>query len=273
MSAWVIGNWKLNPAKIQQAIELVDAINKKSASISGCNLAVAPSMLHVTAVSQCLSDSKIQLACQDVSALSAQTGAFTGDTSAVQLQNAGVDWVIIGHSERREYYAESNSELAKKLSHCQQYQMGTILCIGESESVYEAGETKAVLTEQIQAIALYLQDDSALETDNGSISEEVIKQLTSKLIIAYEPVWAIGTGKVPTVEEVTAIHTHIRQVLKNIHNDLQHIPVIYGGSVKPDNAEAFASSHEINGVLVGGAALDADSFIAIAQAFVANPNK
>ena len=259
MSAWVIGNWKLNPATLQQALALADAVKAQSNDIDNCQLVVAPSALHTAAVAAQVKTSHIMTAAQDVTAMTADTGAYTGDISAQQLQDVGVDWVILGHSERREYYAESNAQLLKKLQHCQQYNLGTILCVGETEAEYEAQQTQQVLTQQLQVVADFL-----------AAQEKTTDALDLQLIIAYEPVWAIGTGKVPTVAEVTQIHAHIKSVLSEINDGLKSTPVIYGGSVKPENAQAFASSQEINGVLVGGAALTAESFLTIAQAFAAS---
>ena len=260
MAAWVIGNWKLNPVTLQHALSLAQDIAERASSLSQCHLLIAPSTLHSMMVARQLKSTQIGIAAQDVSALTAQSGAYTGDISAAQLQDMGATWVILGHSERREYYAESHDILMQKLQHCQQYGLGVIFCIGETQEAYESGQTEDVLSKQLTVIEQYLN------TQVGNTSD-LIKNLLSHLIIAYEPVWAIGTGKVPSVEEVTQVHAHIRHVLKNINSALQTLPILYGGSVKPDNAQAFASSSEIDGVLVGGAALNAQSFIAIAQAF------
>ena len=257
MSAWVIGNWKLNPATLQQALTLANTIKDQSSKLNNCQLVVAPSAIHTAAVATQLQTSHIAIASQDVTAMTAGTGAYTGDVSAEQLQDVGVSWVIIGHSERREYYAESNAQLLQKLQHCQQHNLGVILCVGETEAEYDAGQTKQVLNQQLAVIESFLKEQ-----------QKVSQCSDLPLIIAYEPVWAIGTGKIPTVEEVTQIHAHIRSVITKMSDRLESTPIIYGGSVKPENAQAFASSQEINGVLVGGAALTAESFLTIAQAFV-----
>ncbi|PNK60588.1 triose-phosphate isomerase [Psychrobacter sp. FDAARGOS_221] len=267
MKSWVIGNWKLNPATVAAVDTLVDDLIAKTTSsqadlTSQCHLMVAPSFLHLNTVQQKIATTPIKLASQDVASLSATTGAYTGDVSAEQLQDLGVQWAIIGHSERRQYYQEDNAVLLQKLLHSAAQGLGVILCIGESEADFDAGNTEQVLAEQLTVIDSFLQQlDSVID------AAEVDQYITDKLIIAYEPVWAIGTGKVPSVDEVTAVHGFIRQRLQSLKANLDTTPIIYGGSVKPDNAANFAASEQINGVLVGGAALQAQSFIDIAQAF------
>ncbi|WP_230658725.1 triose-phosphate isomerase [Psychrobacter sp. I-STPA10] len=263
MSAWVIGNWKLNPATLQQALVLANDIKEQTTELSNCQIVVAPSTLYTATLATQMHTSHITMAAQDVTAMTADTGAYTGDVSAKQLQDIGVSWVILGHSERREYYAESNALLLQKLQHCQQYHLGVILCVGETEAEYDAGQTQQVLNKQLQVIYDFLAIQAA--------QEKPTDKLDLQLIIAYEPVWAIGTGKIPTVEVVTQIHAQIRDVLGTMSDYLKSTPIIYGGSVKPENAQVFASSQQIDGVLVGGAALTAESFVAIAQAF-AEPN-
>lgn len=262
MKSWVIGNWKLNPASLNevQALvdDLVDGVNTHSSALEACHIMIAPSLLHLAKVDATLRSTPIKLACQDVSALSATSGAYTGDVSAEQLQDLGVQWAIIGHSERRQYFNEQNAILLKKMLNCASQGVGVILCIGESEADFEAGSTTQVLAEQLAVVADFLQQLDAVEAND---------YIAHKLMIAYEPVWAIGTGKVPSVEEVTIVHQFIRERLQSFNSTLAATPIIYGGSVKPDNAQDFAASEQINGVLVGGAALKADSFIDIAKAF------
>lgn len=263
MKSWVVGNWKLNPASVSavQALvdDLVEGVDAQSTALQNCHIMVAPSLLHLSQVEDILrtKSAAIKLACQDVSALSAETGAYTGDVSAQQLQDLGVQWTIIGHSERRQYFNEDKDTLLNKMKHCAAQGLGVIFCIGESEADFEAGKTTQVLAEQLTIIADFLQQSEAVDAD----------YIANKLIIAYEPVWAIGTGKVPSVQEVTEVHQFIRQRLQSFEATLAKTPVLYGGSVKPENAQDFAASEQINGVLVGGAALKADSFLDIAKAF------
>ncbi|WP_296202663.1 triose-phosphate isomerase [Psychrobacter sp. UBA3962] len=263
MKSWIVGNWKLNPASVNavQALvdDLVEGVDAQGTALQNCHIMVAPSLLHLSQVEDILrtKSAAIKLACQDVSALSAETGAYTGDVSAQQLQDLGVQWAIIGHSERRQYFNEDNDTLLNKMKHCAAQGLGVIFCIGESEADFEAGKTTQVLAEQLTIIANFLQQSEAVDAD----------YIANKLIIAYEPVWAIGTGKVPSVEEVTEVHKFIRERLQSFEATLGKTPVLYGGSVKPENAQDFAASEQINGVLVGGAALKAGSFLDIAKAF------
>ena len=195
-------------------------------------------------------------AAQDISAHSASTGAYTGDCSAQQVADAGVAWTILGHSERRQYHQESHDCLLQKMTHALTQNLGVIFCIGETQAQYDAKQTLAVIDAQLAVIKDLLTQQP-----------ELIAGLPARLIIAYEPVWAIGTGKVPTVAEVSATHQHIKQTLASFNAALDNMTVLYGGSVNADNADSFAADSMIDGALVGGASLKAESFLAIAQAF------
>jgi|28_taG_2_1085356.scaffolds.fasta_scaffold00107_49 triosephosphate isomerase len=265
MQAWVIGNWKQNPATshdvdvlLDDLLTKVDAKNqaKMPTSSSQCTLMVAPSCIHLAAVNARLANSSIVSAAQDVSAHSASTGAYTGDCSAQQVADTGATWTILGHSERRQYHKESHHCLINKLSHAFSQNLGVVFCIGETQEQYDKGQTLDVINEQLSVIKdmLVQQPDLA-----ASLSE--------KLLVAYEPVWAIGTGKVPTVAEVSKTHQHIKQTVAGFADIADTITVLYGGSVNADNADSFAADPMIDGALVGGASLKADSFLAIADAF------
>ncbi len=261
MQAWVIGNWKQNPATSHDVKALLDDLltavsSKEQSDIAACQLMVAPSFIHLTAVSERLKGSSVLCAAQDISAHSDSTGAYTGDCSAQQVADAGATWTLLGHSERRQYHQESHETLLNKLSYALKQNLGAVLCIGETQAQYDNNQTLDVINEQL------------------SVIEDVIKQqpditdlLAARLIIAYEPVWAIGTGKVPTVSEVSATHRHIKKTLAGFSSALATISVLYGGSVNADNAENFAADPMIDGALVGGASLRADSFLMIADAF------
>lgn len=281
MQTWVIGNWKQNPATIDEVENLLNDIvsamdeagsnrsnNRANDQMQKCQLMVAPSFIHLATVSQRLQNSSILTAAQDIGAHSATTGAYTGDCSAQQLADAGASWTILGHSERRQYYKESNESLLKKLKAAFEQNLGVILCIGETQAQYDASQTSSVLDEQLAVLKNFIDQQSAPESTSESTSEPAAMQnLSERLLIAYEPVWAIGTGKVPTVEEVSATHKHIKNSVANFAKDLPAITVLYGGSVNAGNADSFATSSMIDGALVGGAALKADSFLAIAKAF------
>lgn len=244
MTKYVIGNWKLNPATLTEATTLAHAI-KKMADNAGCHVGCTPSFVHLAAVSEILSGSKAWAGVQDVCAFGA-TGAFTGDVSAAQATDLGAKFAIIGHSERRQYHGEDNALLAKKISQTIEHGLVVVLCIGETKDEYEHGKTLAVLDTQLAVL------------DGLSVPQE-------KLLIAYEPVWAIGTGLTPTVFEVANTHRHIKATLAN--KELDEICVLYGGSVNDKNAAEFASCDVVDGALVGGASLKAESFSVIVQAF------
>ncbi|WP_201587514.1 triose-phosphate isomerase [Psychrobacter jeotgali] len=262
MQAWVIGNWKQNPATTNEVNELIDsllsAIDERSNDLNPdiCQLMVAPTAIHLAAVSARLQQTPLLCAAQDISAHSGTTGAYTGDCSAQQMADAGASWTLLGHSERRQYHQESADELLQKLTHAQAQQLGVIFCIGETQAQYDAKQTLEVLNEQLAVIKELLTQQPKL-----------VKTIAERLIIAYEPVWAIGTGKVPTVSEVSATHEHIKQTVASFADELPEITVLYGGSVNTDNADSFAASPMIDGALVGGASLKAESFLTIASAF------
>lgn len=259
----VIGNWKQNPATASDVALLLDAVlaavhsdEAIKSGIENCQLMVAPSCIHLYQVADRLKDSPILCAAQDISAHSSTTGAFTGDCSAAQIKDSGASFCILGHSERRQYHQESNAMLLNKLQHAMNKDLGVILCIGEKEDEHQNGQTLSVLDHQLSVVRDFMQNNPDLTAE-----------LTDKLIIAYEPVWAIGTGKVPSVLDVTQIHRHIKATLLGFDPSLASTRVLYGGSVNADNAADFAKSDMIDGALVGGASLKADSFLAIARAF------
>ena len=276
MQVWVIGNWKQNPATNHEVNQLLDTLLTRTGLTradtdknitTACQLMVAPSSVHLTAVSQRLQGSHILCAAQDISAHSASTGAYTGDCSAQQVADAGATWTILGHSERRQYHRESHDSLVHKINNALAQDLGVVLCVGETQAQYDAQQTLAVLEQQLTVIKEVLATQSTLPKPQSDPTQNRIARLAGRLIIAYEPVWAIGTGKVPTVDEVSATHAYIKQTLAHFEPTLMNTSVLYGGSVNADNAASFAASPVIDGALVGGAALKAESFLAIATAF------
>jgi triosephosphate isomerase len=253
---WVIGNWKMNPAtpQIQQQLtqQLIEQTEQAQASLAAVTLAVAPTLLHVQTVQAQLrqADSVIQVAVQDIAQF-APTGAYTGDVSAHLVAASQITLCLIGHSERRSLHAESVQILREKLQHATAAGLMVVFCVGETLAEREAGQATQVVLAQLEAVF----DSVALEV------------WQSQVIVAYEPVWAIGTGKTAQPEDAEAMHVAIRQGLKLYHSSLAGLSILYGGSVKPDNAASLAACANIDGALVGGASLDADSFIKIAQAF------
>ena len=259
MQAWVIGNWKQNPATMSEVNALLEtllATVTDDSDRTSCQLMVAPSCVHLATVGQRLQNTPILCAAQDISAHSDSTGAYTGDCSAQQVADAGASWTIVGHSERRQYHQESHDALMYKLKHAFTQNLGVILCVGETQEQYDNKQTLEVLNDQLAVVKDLLDKSSHLA-----------ETIANNLIIAYEPVWAIGTGKVPTVDEVSTTHDHIKTTLAGFSEALTQTCVLYGGSVNADNAESFAASPVIDGALVGGASLKAESFLAIADAF------
>ena len=265
MQAWVIGNWKQNPATshdvdllLNNLLTTIDAKEQADTerSNSRCQLMVAPSCIHLAAVSARLAGSSILSAAQDVSAHSASVGAYTGECSAQQIADAGATWTILGHSERRQYHSESHDTLFQKVTHALTQGLGVVFCIGETQAQYDDKQTLDVIDTQLSVIKEVI-----------TTQPDLISSLSDRLIIAYEPVWAIGTGKVPTVSEVSQTHQHIKQTITGFAESLKVMSVLYGGSVNADNADSFAADPMIDGALVGGASLKVESFLAIANAF------
>ncbi len=251
---WVVGNWKMNPTfSNAQILTQALAINLTEAPLKKCKTAIAPMSIHLIPVRELLNNShanaNIQLAAQDI-ATARSTGAFTGDISVDLIKETGVEWIIVGHSERRTIHHESESVIGLKLNAALDAGLGVIWCVGETLLERETGHAIDVVSSQINAHR-----------------EVLIKIDPSKLMIAYEPVWAIGTGCTASPEDAQQMHAVIRQLLAEIRVSLIHTSLLYGGSVKSDNATSLAACADIDGALVGGASLDADSFLQIAQAF------
>lgn len=267
MQAWVIGNWKQNPATGQEVDTLLNDLlvtigsgnHFATATPAFCQLMVAPSCIHLNRVSAHLHNTAVLCAAQNVSAHSSSIGAYTGDCSAQQVSDAGATWTLLGHSERRQYHQESNETLINKLTHALTQNLGVVFCIGETQAQYDAKQTFTVLAAQLAVLQEVLNQPAMQAFD--------MTTLNTHLMIAYEPVWAIGTGNVPTVREVSATHQHIKQIVASFTVALPCVRVLYGGSVNADNADSFAASAMIDGALVGGASLKAQSFLTIADAF------
>lgn len=234
---WVIANFKQNPIDQEQATALAKEATKNKGSAT---VVLAPSHVHLSAVVAATQGTTIKVCAQDVAAHSIDVGAYTGDVSAKQLAAAGACMALVGHSERRQYHNECNDVLVRKIKNAQLARLRTVLCVGESADDNDKGNTFAVLDEQLSPI-VNLTDKT-------------------KVLVAYEPVWAIGSGKAADLAEIERVHGYIKQQLPTV-------PVLYGGSVNADNAASFASSALIDGVLVGGASLNAQSFATIVQAF------
>lgn len=243
---YVIGNWKLNPKTPAESLALAQGLQALGAG--KVKVGCTPSFVHLAGVTDVLKTSDVWVGVQDVSAFGA-TGAFTGDVSAVQVTELGAKFTLIGHSERRQYHGESDKTLAQKMINAHLANLVVVFCVGESLDEYQSGLAFNVLDKQLSV--LHQIDKSQINAD--------------KLIIAYEPVWAIGTGLTPTLDEIKKTHAHIKHYLSTqCHADL---PVLYGGSVNDKNASDIASCQGVDGVLVGGASLKIESFAPIVSAF------
>jgi triosephosphate isomerase (TIM) len=243
------GNWKMNTDS-KVAVELAKGVAEKTASfLSKCDVAVCPPFVYLPAVKAALGSSAVGLGAQDV--YFEAKGAFTGEISCGMLKDVGCKYVIIGHSERRHVIKESNSLINKKLTAAIDAGLLPIFCVGELLEERNAGQTESVVKVQI-------------EQGMSGISAEKAKVVT----IAYEPVWAIGTGVNATPEQAQEVHLMIRQLIAKMYNkDLaDKMRIQYGGSAKPDNAAVLMSQPDIDGLLVGGASLKADDFAAMIKA-------
>ena len=260
-NSWVIANWKMNPSTQLTVTALMTDLQQQlpADALQSCNVVIAPSFIHLATTQQAIQHGScnIGLAAQNLCAQHADKGAFTGEVSGAQLKDAQVNYVLVGHSERRQYFNEDDTCLIQKIRHAFAHDLTVVFCIGETQDQYEQNQTQDVLSAQLTVVK-----QLAAEFANTQLGN-----LASRLIIAYEPVWAIGTGKIPTMQEVQNIHAFINTTLTDIDASLATTPILYGGSVKADNAAEIAQCPNVNGVLVGGASLDATGFTQIIQAF------
>lgn len=243
----IAGNWKLFK-KSTEAVDLVTALIPMVNTTSGIEIIVAPVFTVLATVKKTLGDSNIMLAAQDC--FWEEEGAFTGEISPGMLVDAGCSHVIIGHSERRQYFGETNETVNRKIKAAIASGLTVLFCIGETLGEREANKTFEVLRTQVEkGLAGLPKSDIA------------------KVIIAYEPVWAIGTGKTATDEQAQEAHAFIRNVVAELHDRslADTIRILYGGSVKPENVKGLMAQADIDGALVGGASLKADSFSAIVK--------
>ncbi|TCJ97909.1 triosephosphate isomerase [Volucribacter psittacicida] len=249
----VMGNWKLNGSKAFTR-ELIAGLKAELAGVDGCDVAIAPPVMYLAEAEQALAGSQIFLGAQNVD-VNVQ-GAFTGDISTEMLKDFGAKYIIIGHSERRQYHQESDEFIAKKFAALKQAGLVPVLCIGESEAENEAGQTEQVCAKQIDAVI----DALGVEAFNGAV-------------IAYEPIWAIGTGKSATPEQAQAVHAFIRgHIAKKSQAVAEQVIIQYGGSVNDANAAQLFTQPDIDGALVGGASLKAPAFAVIVKAAAAAKN-
>ncbi len=244
---FVAGNWKMHGSK-SSVTQLLSALIAGCGEFNNVELAIFPPYIYIDRAEKLLSQSPIAWGAQDV--CNQANGAFTGEVSGEMLQEFGCTYVIVGHSERRHLFLEDNKRVSAKFHAALKTGLRPILCVGESLAEREQGQTLQIIQEQLAA-ALGLQDNAPSFKD---------------AVIAYEPVWAIGTGKIATPEQAQEVHAFIRQQLTEIDADMaSKVRIIYGGSVKPDNAAGLFSMPDIDGALVGGASLNTEQFFEIVR--------
>ncbi|MCB9541422.1 MAG: triose-phosphate isomerase [Myxococcales bacterium] len=241
----IAGNWKMH-LTIAEGLALAAAVRDRCNRFREVDVLLGPPATALYAIGKRLEGSRVGLAAQNCH--HADKGAYTGELSPVQLADAGCTHVIIGHSERRTLFGETDAGVAKKARSLHDHGLVPIICVGETLAEREANQTKAVVARQIAAALAPLSADEL-----------------ARSVIAYEPVWAIGTGKTATPEQAQDVHAAIRRQLAEIAGPsvAEQVRIQYGGSVKPDNIRALMAQPDIDGALVGGASLDADGFARI----------
>jgi triosephosphate isomerase len=252
----IAGNWKMN-AGGRDACELAEGVAQRTDGFDLVDVVVAPPFTALAAVAHEIEEARgsvdveegrgIGIAAQNMHA--SASGAFTGEVSATMLLDAGATWVILGHSERRQLFGETDELVADKTRAAMASRLRPIVCVGETLSEREAGRTLEVVEAQVRAIM------------------HAFVEAPGFAAIAYEPVWAIGTGKVAKPEDAQLVHARIRELLAEVNEEVAELTrILYGGSVKADNAAGLLAQDDVDGALVGGAALDADGFGRIVEA-------
>jgi len=244
----VAGNWKMN-LTLQEGLTLVEALKSSISDIQKSDVVVCPPFPFLAPVADALKGTRIALGAQNM--YFEEKGAFTGEVSAKMLLSTGTQYVILGHSERRKYFGETNEIVNRKVKKAIVSKLTPIMCVGETLEQREKGETESIITSQVIE-GLF----------------ELLAADVKKMIIAYEPIWAIGTGRTASPEQAVDVHQLIRSIVakKFGAETAEQVRIQYGGSVKPDNAESLLGQSDIDGALVGGASLKADSFEAIVRA-------
>jgi triosephosphate isomerase len=238
----IAGNWKMHKTG-SQAVDAADRLRHLVGTATGVEVMIAPTYTALYQVAQALKGSNIALGAQDL--FWEKQGAFTGKISAEMLVDAGCSHVIIGHSERRQFFGETDETVNRRIQAALAANLCPVFCIGESEAQREAGDTFSVLDKQVR-VGL-----------KGFVSDDL-----TGLVVAYEPVWAIGTGKTATREQAQEVHQFIRSLLDTLFGKpfAGSVRILYGGSVKPDNVRALMEMPDVDGALVGGASLDPETF-------------
>ena len=243
----IAGNWKMHK-NISEAIELANGLKRDLHDVENLDIVLCPAFTALSSVFEIITDSNIQLGAQDV--YWQEQGAFTGEVSPLMLKDAGCKFVIIGHSERRQYFFETNETVNKKISAAMKAELIPIVCVGETLQQRDQNKTFQVIREQIQQSL-----------------KDITSQEAERMVIAYEPVWAIGTGRNATAFQAEEAQRYIRNLLGEMFNPAiaEAIRIQYGGSVNPENIEEIISEPDIDGALVGGASLKSETFSKIVR--------
>ncbi len=243
----VVGNWKMNNTIAESETLAAEVLAALGENFSGCEVGIAPTFLALEAAGRIIEGSEVQLVAQNCHY--ENDGAYTGEVSARMLNAAGCSSVIIGHSERRQYFGETNATVNLRTKKALSEGLNVILCVGETLAERESGVTEAIISSQVREGLAGISDISAI-------------------VVAYEPVWAIGTGKTASSLQAEEVHLQIRTLVTELYGDAaaQGLRIQYGGSVKPSNAVELFAMPNIDGGLIGGASLNAADFVAIVKA-------
>jgi triosephosphate isomerase len=241
----VVGNWKMN-GQTAQVIQLIDELKTLLNSETNPQIVVMPPLIYIPLVNELLKSTKLSIGAQNV--YPKDFGAYTGEISAPMLKEFSCQYVLVGHSERRRYLHENEIFVAQKFHHVKEHGMIPVLCVGETLDEREKGQTEQIISNQLLAVV------------------ELNKDSFHHCVVAYEPVWAIGTGITASPEQAQEMHQFIRGLVAEINNnDAERLTLLYGGSVNEHNAETLCSMPDIDGVLVGGASLNAKQFVEIVK--------
>jgi len=250
----IVGNWKMHGLR-EEARALARAVHEGVRNLHGREVGIAPPFTALTTVAEALAGSAVTLGAQNMHW--EERGAFTGEISPLMLRDAGCRFVILGHSERRQYFGEDDASVHRKVRAALAHELTPIVCVGETLSEREAGQTLDVVGRQVRGALLGLQADAIRH-----------------VVVAYEPVWAIGTGRVATPQQAQEVHCWIRNLLAETFGSVaEEVRILYGGSVKPENIDELMAEADIDGALVGGASLQAESFVRIAGFVSAGPGR
>ena len=243
----IIANWKMNLLRSDAELVTKSILNMVNPGVLKFEIVLAPPFTNMEIVHRIIDHTDLSLGAQNV--FWEDAGAYTGEISPTMLRDIGCKWVIIGHSERRQILGETDFEVRKKVLACLDAGLKVVVCVGETLLQRNKGMTPNVLRRQVESALQDVKDDN-----------------TDEIVVAYEPIWAIGTGNNATVDEIENAHDEIRDKLIGLFGkDADNIRIIYGGSVNPDNIQYVLSTKNVNGTLVGGASLDADAFIQLIE--------